>query len=133
MAETTFSFACELPSDFLPDNGFCSKLFESLELTVNHESISNRSSDAEYFVTDHFLTYLNYDVGIIERGMGIRGTWDCKNYDASGIDNGTKIERGGDIIKKSDGSLWRKYHFITPINIGFARDGRLLPGSIPYR
>lgn len=117
----------------MPDNGFCSKLFESLELTINHESVSNRSSDAEYFITDHFLTQISYDVGVMERGMAIRGTWDNNNYDAAGITNLMKAERGGHRFKKTDGSWWRKYNFITPINVGFARDGRILPGSIPYR
>jgi len=133
LAETTLVFSCILPDAFIPDNGFCSKIFESLEFTVNHESISNRSSDAEYYITDHFLTQLSYDVGVMERGMAIRGTWDANNYDASGITDLMKVERGGHRFKKSDGSWWRQYNFITPINLGFAREGRLLPGSIPYR
>ena len=95
--------------------------------------MSNRSSDAEYFITDHFLTQISYDVGVMERGMAIRGTWDNNNYDAAGITNLMKAERGGHRFKKTDGSWWRKYNFITPINVGFARDGRILPGSIPYR
>ena len=86
----------------MPDNGFCSKLFESLEVTVNHESVSNRSSDAEYFITDHLLTNLSYDAGVMERGMAIRGTWDTNNYDAAGVTNLMKVERGGHRFKKSE-------------------------------
>lgn len=133
LAETTLSFSCILPYDFIPDNGFCSKLFESVEFTINHESITNRSSDSEYYMTDHLLTYLNYDVGVMERGMAIRGTWDANNYDAGGLTDFMKVERGGRVFTKQDGTKWRKYNFITPINMGFARDGRLLPGTVPYR
>ena len=102
-------------------------------MTINHESISNRSSDSEYFYTDHFLTNQLYDVGMLERSMKYRGIFDPRNYDSSGLTDLIKVERGGHIITKKDGSKWRKYYFITPINIGFARDGKLLPYSIPYR
>ena len=103
-----------------------------MEFQINHESLSNRSSDAEYFYTDHFLTSLLYDVGSIERAMKIRGIYDPRNYDSDGITDLMKVERGGEIITKTDGK-WRKYNFISPINIGFARDGKLLPPNIPYR
>ena len=95
--------------------------------------MSNRSSDAEYLYSDFFLTQLTYDVGVIERGMQIRGVYDVNNYDADGITDLMKIERGGHTFQKSDKTWWRKYNFITPLNLGLARDGKILPSGIPYR
>ena len=107
-------------------------MFESLEITVNHESLHGRSSDAEYFLTDHLMTNLVYDSGVIERGMKIKGFYDSNNFDSVGITDQMKIERGGNLFVKNE-ETFRKYNFIMPINHGIAREGKLLPPNSRYR
>ena len=106
--------------------------FESLELTVNHESINNRSTDADYYYSENLMLNLQYDSGIKERNMQIRGIYDINDYDSSGLTENMIIERGGNTFEKN-GVKMRKYNFISPINHGVARDGCLLPPGIRYR
>jgi len=107
-------------------------VFESLELSINHESLNTRSCDAEYFYSDHILTVLTFDSGYVNRAMAIRGTFDDNHYDSRGLSSDIIDDRKGHVVTRN-GAKFRRYNFITPINIGIARDGVLLPPNIPYR
>lgn len=103
-----------------------------MELTVNHESINNRSTDADYYYSENLMLNLQYDSGIKERNMQIRGIYDINNFDSVSITDEMVVDGGGNTFEK-DGKNWRKYNFIAPINHGVARDGCLLPPGIRYR
>ena len=44
----------KIPKAFIPDNGFMSKLFDSIEVKINSEMVTNRSNRNEYIYTDFF-------------------------------------------------------------------------------
>ena len=100
---------------------------------INHESIGTRSCDAEYYISNYFLTQLSYDSGYLERAMQIRGIYDSHNFDTSYLTDAQKDDRSGRVYTGGDGAKYRRYNFICPINNGLARDGKVLPPNIPYK
>ena len=76
LSETCFEFRIELPENYVPDNDVCSKLFENLEISVNHETITHKSCDLDYSVTSYVLNKVTYDDSYVASTMDINGLFD---------------------------------------------------------
>ena len=53
MAGSCLHFYVELEETFVPDNNFGNKLFENLDLQINYEDCSVKSSPNDYDFTSH--------------------------------------------------------------------------------
>ena len=53
--ETVLKFGVEIPEEFVPSNFFAATLFQNLELYINHELVSHKSSDSDYFLSEYFF------------------------------------------------------------------------------
>ncbi len=78
LSETCLEFRIELPENYIPDNDVCAKLFENMDITVNHESISHKSSDLDYSITSYALNKVTYDDSYVASTMDINGVFDVE-------------------------------------------------------
>ena len=145
LSDTRLTFSVDLPDSVVPENFFSTKLFESLEVSINHTIISSKSSDNDYFLTNYFLTRMNWDEITLKNNGSLEGYWSNENYDASHftqqvVGNGQKAENPytekrrieAEKIKKS-GKEYYRYYFVTRINCGLAMSPQPLPKNVPVK
>ena len=146
LSDTRLTFAVDLPETVVPENFFTSKLFEYLELSVNHTIVSSRSSDSDYCLTNYFLTRMNWDEISLKTTGSLEGYWNNENYDRSRFtlqkisdrnnkptnpytdalrDEAEKIEKNG--------KVYFRYYFVTKINSGLALSPQPLPKNVPIK
>ena len=139
LCDTTVSFSVELPGNYIPDNNFGEKLFESLELTINHEQITRKSTALNYALSAGFFERVSYDDSYILASMDVNGTYDPKNQDVPDLGQGFvngRIACGEKFFKTEQHSNeayqvpWRRWYLILPINHGLARVSDCLPSDI---
>ena len=73
LADSTISFYVDLPSNYMPDNQFGHKLFESLELSINHEQISRKSTALDYPVSEAFFQKVMFDDSYVMTCLDVAG------------------------------------------------------------
>lgn len=68
------------------DNNFASKLFSSLDLTVNHETLSSRGGPVDYSeCSDLLIRLLNQSQDNLKTQGTLDGTWDYNSFDSDEI------------------------------------------------
>ena len=146
LSDTRLTFALDLPSSVVPENFFATKLFESLELSINHTIVSSKSSDNDYALTNYFFTRMNWDEISLKTNGSLEGYWSNENYDASHFtqqkvsnsslrpENPFADERRleAEEIEKS-GKKYFRYYFVTKINCGLAMSPQPLPKNVPIK
>ena len=148
LSDTRLAFAVDLPESVVPENFFASKLFEYLELSINHTIVSSRSSDNDYALTNYFLTRMNWDETSLKTSGSLEGYWDNLNYDSGhftleNIANEELSEqptnpftderrKQAEKIEKS-GKIFFRYYFVTKINAGLALSPQPLPKNVPIK
>ena len=71
---------------FIQDNNFASKLFTSLDLTVNHEALSSRGGPVDYSeCSDLLIRLLNQSQENLRMQGTLDGTWDFNSFDSNEI------------------------------------------------
>ena len=123
----------DLPIDFVPDSYFTSKLFEHLEVQINHVSCSSRSTDSDYYLTDFFTSKLNYTKSHIETIGSLQGIWGIENSDSTQLignsDEVSKRRRDCE-AKDVNGKRYMRYSFIIRLNSGVI-ENHPLPKQVP--
>lgn len=70
----------------MKDNNFASKLFSSLDLTVNHELLSSRGGPNDYSqCSDLLIRLLNQSQDNLRTQGTLDGTWDYNSFDSDEI------------------------------------------------
>ena len=82
LSETTLAFQVELPANYVPDNQFGHKMFESLELTINHEQVSRKSTALDYGMSENFFQKMIFDDSFVLSSLDVNGTYDPLGLDA---------------------------------------------------
>ena len=110
---------------------------------MNHELITTKSSDSDYYVSDLIFVRDSYDEQYIENSMSLSGIFSNKNRDLSEFTDENGLTVGGQIHVNErrtyaeettrDGVKYYKYHLVVPINHGLARQDKPLPASIPIQ
>ena len=148
LSDTRLTFAVDVPENAVPENFFASKLFESLELSINHTVVSSKSSDNDYALTNYFLTRMNWDEISLKTTGSLEGYWDNQNFDAThfteeavaGGQNSPKPENPNadkrrleaeEIVKS--GKKYFRYYLVTKINNGLAMSPQPLPKNVPLK
>ena len=145
LSDTRLTFQVDLPVSVVPENFFSTKLFESLEISINHTVVTNKSSDNDYALTNYFLTRMNWDEINLKTSGSLEGYWDNQNYDASHFTakefassptvqnpNADKRRDEAEKIVKS-GKIYYRYYFVTKINSGLALSPQPLPKDVPVK
>ena len=73
LADTTISFHIDIPANYIPDNQLGHKLFESLELSANHEQVSRKSTALDYSVSETFFQKVMFDDSFISSSLDVAG------------------------------------------------------------
>ena len=146
LSDTRLTFSVDLPETVVPENFFATKLFEYLEVSVNHTIVSSKSSDNDYALTNYFLTRMNWDENSLKTTGSLEGYWDNENYDAAHFtlknisgnsprpENPFSEQRHELAEKvKKDGKNYFRYYFVTKINTGLALSPQPLPKNVPIK
>ena len=136
LADTTLSFQVELPANYVPDNQFGHKMFESLELSINHEQISRKSTALDYSMSENFFEKVLYDDSYVMSSMDVFGTYDPMSLDASDKRVATRVSKGEYFTEvrvhnneSYDIPMYRWY-LIMSLNHGLARVPDCLPADV---
>ena len=131
----------ELPANYWPDNDFVSKLFENVDISINHEFVTHKANQLDYAITNHFFNKIAYDDSYMNSTMDSNGTFEPLDLDSTELtSNGRKLNRTSNGIPftkevEHEGEVylqpWFQYIFSVPINTGLARTTDCLPSNIP--
>ena len=138
--ESTIKFAVEIPEEFIPDNMFASLLFQNLDLYINHELITTKSSDSDYGISNFIFIRDGHNESYLESNGIAEGYFEDRMRDLTDyITANGKLSPGGkahlekkreyseEIVK--DGVKYFRYYFICGLNHGLARQDKPLPSG----
>ena len=136
LADTTLTFQVELPANYVPDNQFGHKMFESLELSINHEQVSRKSTALDYGMSQNFFEKVLYDDSYVLSSMDVNGTYDPLSLDATDRRVATRVSKGEAYaeVRVHDGENYEipmyRWYIIMHINHGLARIPDCLPADV---
>ena len=136
LSETTLAFQVELPANYVPDNQFGHKLFESLELSINHEQISRKSTALDYGMSENFFQKLLFDDSFVLSSLDVNGTYDPLSIDSGDIRLPLRLSNGEKYFEERvhNGVTyevpWYRWYIIMNLNHGLARESDVLPADI---
>ena len=137
-------FGVEIPAEVIPDQNFASVLFSNLELYINHELITSKSSDSDYSITNYLFFREGFNHESAEHSFAPEGYFSDYNRDTSDFMNQNgQISDGGAahimerrlyaIASTRDSVKYYRYYFCCSINHGLARQDKPLPSGIPIQ
>ena len=139
--ETVLKFGVEIPEEFVPSNFFAATLFQNLELYINHELVSHKSSDSDYFLSEYFFKKEAFNEPYDKAALITEGYFEENDHDSDSYhNNGTETKAADfykNIFRKSAVSETReevtyyKYFFCCTINHGLSKQDKPLPAGIP--
>ena len=142
LSDSYLQFYVELEEDFIPDNNFGNKLFEYLDLSINYEDCTFKSSHNDYDYTSHIYDKIFRNHKHLEK-LKFEGHFDSFCYDSSEIKQVPKLvaNRRGEpftkIVKDKDGNtsekVFYRYLVMLPLNHGLCRGGQILPAGTHVR
>ena len=136
MSDTKISFQVELPANYVPDNQFGHKMFESLELSINHEQISRKSTALDYALSEGFFEKIQYDDSYVLNSLDVSGTYDPLSLDANDNRIKSRFSRGEKFFveRVHDNEVYDipffRWYIIMDINHGLARTTDCLPSDV---
>ena len=126
----------------IPDNNFASVLFSNLEVYLNHELITSKSSDSDYPITNFLFFREGFNNESAKHAFVTEGYFsdynrDLENFtDSKGdisIPGATHIAERRAYAEESqrNGVKYYRYYLTCAINHGLARQDKPLPSGIP--
>ena len=137
LSSSRLRFSVDIPITFVPDTYFTSKLFEHLEVQINHVSCTTKSTDMDYILTDFFTSKLNYTSNHMETIGSLQGIWSTENMNAKQLHDQTeKVEianrQAYAEVKEINGTRYFRYYFIVRLNSGVI-ENHPLPKDLPIK
>ena len=134
--ETVLKFGVELPEELIPSNFFAATLFQNLELYINHELVSHKSSDSDYFISEYFFKREAYNAPYDVNALVTEGYFEANDHDASIYTKQAgglykSYRRQCAVVETRDDVDYYKYYFCCTINHGLAKQDKPLPAGIP--
>ena len=96
-SKTWLRFYIDIPSNYTVDNDVCSKLFENIEISLSHETITHKSSSIDNPFTNFLLHKSSYDESYMRTTMVPNGWFDSKNFDSGDVRT-AKLEKGRNLM-----------------------------------
>ena len=137
LEDTLLTFQIEVPNEcYVVDNDFPAKLFENMEMTINYETITIKSSSADYPYDSFLYVKSNFDESYVFTTMKACGFFDSLNNDADEIKslpNSIYRRRGKQITRNEDGVnvVYNVYDCSLPISHGLFRQSTPLVAHVP--
>ena len=112
------------------------KLFESIEVSINHVLVNSRSSANDYSYNAYFMTRMNKDEISLETTGSLDGYWSNNNLDTSGLINQVSqpvlvpdldLRKTSSKTVKIDGKTYHRYFFVSKLHTGLADTMRPFP------
>ena len=135
--DTELQFYVDLPGNYCPDNDLGAKLFENVDIVLNHEQISRKSTAHDYSLSSHFFCHANYDENFINTSYAANGIYDPRSVDSGPFLQRLNRWRKGEKIDKIieiEGVEYKlpfyRYYVTTQINHGLARETDVLPANM---
>ena len=139
--ETVLKFGVEIPQEFVPSNYFAATLFQNLEVYINHELVSHKSSDSDYFLSDFFFKKEAFNAPYDETALITEGYFEDNDHDSNSYHrSGTATEasalyksyfRTSAVSVSRENVTYYRYYFCCTINHGLAKQDKPLPAGIP--
>ena len=139
--ETVLKFGVEIPQEFVPSNFFAATLFQNLEFYINHELVSSKSSDSDYFLSEYFFKKEAFSGPYDETAFITEGYFDDTDHDSDTYHRSGTATQIANIYKKMfrtsavsevrEGVTYYRYYFCCTINHGLSRQDKPLPAGIP--
>ena len=136
LGESYLQFYVEIPENFIPDNNFGNKLFEYVDLNINFEDVSYKSSSNDYDYASYILNKINKNTKYMAK-FPFEGYFDAYNYDSSTLKDASNQSimtkrRGRRFTKSVDGKdeTFYRYLMILPIYHGLSLEDAVLPAGI---
>ena len=139
--ETVLKFGVEIPQEFVPSNYFAATLFQNLEVYINHELVSHKSSDSDYFLSDFFFKKEAFNAPYDEAALITEGYFEDNDHDSNSYHrSGTATEasalyksyfRTSAVSVSRENVTYYRYYFCCTINHGLAKQDKPLPAGIP--
>ena len=127
----------DLPEEVIPDNAFASLLFQNLDLYINHELVTTKSSDSDYAISNMVFMRDGFNEDFLE---SCEGYFEDRMRDIEDYLHDNQISPGGKIhieTKRTDatqitrdGVRFYRYLLIVGINHGLARQDKPLPSGL---
>ena len=129
----------DLPEEMIPDNAFASLLFQNLDLFVNHELITTKSSDSDYSISNFVFLRDGFNENYLETSGTCEGYFEDRMRDIEDYLNNGRISNGGRShieTKRAmattvtrNGVKYYRYLLMCGINHGLARQDKPLPSG----
>ena len=125
---TQLSFYIDIDEKFVPQNFLGSKLFEYLELQINHTIINMKSSDSDYFLTDFLIQKINVPSKTLHNNGCFNGIFSDKNIGghALSLDSEEVTCRRAISERRSSEKTYR-YHLVLNLNLSLRDSLKPLP------
>jgi len=76
LGETQLSLQIDIPENYWPDNDIVAKLFENLDVSLNHEVVTHKSTSLDYAVSNRFWNKVTFDDSYVASTMDSNGIFD---------------------------------------------------------
>ena len=139
--ETVLKFGVEIPQEFVPSNYFAATLFQNLEFYINHELVSHKSSDSDYFLSDFFFKKEAFNAPYDETALITEGYFEDNDHDTDSYYRSGSATEASDLYKsyfrksavseEREGVTYYRYYFCCTINHGLSKQDKPLPAGIP--
>ena len=103
-------FTVEIPDFVIPDNFFANALFECVDIYLNHELVSAKASNADYYLSDLFITRQIFNQPYSNNL--IAGYYTDNNMDADEINSAYRDARRTNAVQITPGGqTYYQYQF----------------------
>ena len=125
---TQLSCYIDISEDFVPQNFLGSKLFEYLELQINHTIVNMKSSDSDYFLTDFFIQKINVPSRTLHNNGCFNGIFSDKNIGAHALSlDIEEIKKRRSISEHRSQEKTYRYHLVLNLNLSLRDSLKPLP------
>ena len=141
LKDSYLRFYCEIPENFVPDNNFGNKLFEFLDLTINYEDVSFKSSNNDYDLSSFIYEKIFRNPKYLQK-FPFEGHFDRYNFDSSELKEENDIVTGRRGLKfskkviiegKEVEKIFYRYMMMIPLNHGLTNEEAILPPGVHIR
>ena len=124
------NFAVNIDGHYIMDNQ-ADKLFDSVDVILNNEKVTNRSNTNEYFLSSFFQTKANYPGGHFTNVLGPEGWWNARNYNANEIVASKMVDDMTETqVIKNNVVESRLYHYSMQIHSPLFQQLKPLPSGV---
>lgn len=97
-------------------------MFECIDLEVNHELLTSKSSNADNYISEYFLTREQFNEPYSNNAMEIAGVFSDQNRDADAMTTVWQAARRDTAVEFTRSQKkWYRYEFCIPINLGLGK------------